>query len=119
MPHRHIFHVADAASLGGLAVHHQGPVALARGHRIVDRQRIVTVHLDAVPAEGAEFVDHWIEARMGDMGEAEALHVVVVDEGDEIAHLQRRRHQGRFPGRAFLYLAIRQNGVDVADAASR
>src|SRR5205823_2646478 len=45
-------------------------------------------------------------------GSAEALEIVVVDEGNEVVQSKRGGHQRRLPGRALLHLAIAQDRID-------
>src|SRR3954451_20392796 len=49
---------------------------------------------------------------MGLRGSAETLEVIVVDERDEIAEPDRRRHENSFPGRPFLQFAVAKDHVD-------
>ena len=117
VPHGNVLHVADALALHGAGDHHQRLVARARLHGVADGGRIVAVDLDALPAEGAELFDQRIEMRVQIDDGADRDHLVVVDEGDDVAELERGRHQGGFPGGAFLHLAVGEHAVDDAVAA--
>ena len=116
MPDRHVLHIADAFALGGLGEHHEWlcspwrPVTASKIGR-----RVVAVDLGRLPAEGAR------TSRPADRTR-DACRRCARGSGSRCCRLkatmleqpERRRHHRRFPGRAFLHLAVAEHGVDDA-----
>jgi hypothetical protein len=71
------------------------------------------------PSECCEFLGERIKARVGFRGAAEALKIVVVHCRNDVVETQRGSHQHRFPGRAFLHLAVAEHSVNNARALAR
>ena len=112
VPDRHVLHVADALALGGLGDHHQRLPPLREETAAKMAAESWPSTSTRFPAERRELVGQRIERRMRLGGAAEALEVVVVDDGDDVGAAERGRHQHGLPGRAFLDLAVAQHGVD-------
>ena len=115
VPDRHVLHVADALALGGLGHDHQ---RLRAARAFVTASKMAAESWPSISTvsqpNACELGGQRIERRMGLGRAAEALEIVVVDEGDDVGEPERGRHQHGLPGRAFLHLAVAQHGVDDA-----
>src|SRR5262249_26135391 len=112
MPDRHVFHIAHAFTLGGLGAQHEWSLARARRDRAEYGSRVMPGGLGRLPSECRELLREGIEGGMGDRGPPETLKVVVIDCGDNVRTPERGSHHDRFPGRAFLHLAVAEYHVD-------
>src|SRR5262249_61020777 len=112
MPDRHVFHIAHAFTLDGLGTEHEWSLARASGDRAENGSRVMPVNLGRLPSERGELLREGIKRRMCNRGPPETLKVVVIDRGDNVRAAERGSHHHRFPGRAFLHLAVAEHHVD-------